>query len=51
MWRAELDLPTGSHTLEVRATDRTGYTQTGERAEPIPDGAAGWHTIVFTARP
>ncbi len=51
MWRAELDLPAGSHTLEVRATDRTGHTQTGERAEPIPDGAAGWHTIVFTARP
>ncbi|MCC8250858.1 molybdopterin-dependent oxidoreductase [Saccharothrix luteola] len=51
MWRAELDLPAGSHTLEVRATDRTGYTQTSERAEPIPDGAAGWHTIVFTARP
>lgn len=51
MWRAELDLPAGSHTLEVRATDRTGYTQTDERAEPIPDGAAGWHTIVFTAQP
>ncbi|PSL52049.1 DMSO/TMAO reductase YedYZ molybdopterin-dependent catalytic subunit [Saccharothrix carnea] len=51
MWRAELDLPAGSRTLEVRATDRTGYTQTSERAEPIPDGAAGRHTIVFTARP
>ncbi len=50
MWRTELDLPAGSHTLEVRATDRTGYTQTGERAEPIPDGASGWHAIVFTAR-
>ncbi|MEV8437866.1 molybdopterin-dependent oxidoreductase [Actinosynnema sp. NPDC051121] len=51
MWRVELDLAAGSHTLEVRATDRTGHTQTSERAEPIPDGAAGWHTIVFTARP
>ena len=51
MWRAEFDLPAGSHTLEVRATDRTGDTQTADRAEPIPDGAAGWHTIVFTARP
>ncbi|MER5262119.1 molybdopterin-dependent oxidoreductase [Actinosynnema sp. NPDC002837] len=51
MWRVELDLPAGSHTLEVRATDRTGHTQTGERAEPIPDGASGWHTIVFTTRP
>jgi DMSO/TMAO reductase YedYZ molybdopterin-dependent catalytic subunit len=51
MWRVELDLPAGSHTLEVRATDRTGYTQTSDRAEPIPDGASGWHTIVFTAQP
>ncbi|WP_447001863.1 molybdopterin-dependent oxidoreductase [Saccharothrix isguenensis] len=51
MWRAELELPAGSHTLEARATDRTGYTQTADRAEPIPDGAAGWHTIVFTAQP
>ncbi|MBW4721536.1 molybdopterin-dependent oxidoreductase [Saccharothrix obliqua] len=50
MWRVELDLPAGAHTLEVRATDRTGYTQTGDRAEPIPDGAAGWHAIAFTAR-
>ncbi|WP_141975640.1 molybdopterin-dependent oxidoreductase [Saccharothrix saharensis] len=51
MWRVELDLPAGSHTLEARATDRTGRAQTPDRAEPIPDGASGWHTIVFTARP
>ncbi|NUT48838.1 MAG: molybdopterin-dependent oxidoreductase, partial [Saccharothrix sp.] len=51
MWRVELDLRAGSHTLEVRATDRAGRTQTAERAEPVPDGATGWHTIVFTARP
>ncbi|MFE9751433.1 hypothetical protein ACFYOT_41550 [Saccharothrix saharensis] len=51
MWRVELDRPAGSHTPEARATDRTGQTQTPGRAEPIPDGASGWHTIVFTARP
>ncbi|GAA0244809.1 molybdopterin-dependent oxidoreductase [Saccharothrix mutabilis subsp. mutabilis] len=51
MWRAEFDLSAGSHTLDVRATDRTGYTQTDERAEPIPDGASGWHSIFFTATP
>lgn len=48
MWRVELDLAPGNHTLECRATDRTGYTQTNERAAPIPDGATGWHSIVFT---
>jgi hypothetical protein len=35
----------GSHTIEVRATDATGYTQTGDRAPITPDGATGWHTI------
>ncbi|MGH4011887.1 MAG: molybdopterin-dependent oxidoreductase [Pseudonocardiaceae bacterium] len=38
----------GSHVAEVRATDRSGYTQTGDRAAPIPDGASGWHSVQFT---
>ncbi|MEU8680410.1 molybdopterin-dependent oxidoreductase [Streptomyces sp. NPDC048611] len=38
----------GTHTLEVRATDRTGYTQTDKRARPVPDGASGWHSVVVT---
>lgn len=37
---------TGSHTLEVRATDRTGATQTDERVGTVPDGATGWHSVV-----
>ncbi|WP_090044820.1 molybdopterin-dependent oxidoreductase [Lentzea fradiae] len=49
MWRIELDLPPGSHTVECRATDRAGTTQTGDRAAPVPDGATGWHSMVFTA--
>lgn len=49
MWRVELDLQPGNHTVECRATDRSGYTQTNEHAAPIPDGATGWHAIVFTA--
>ncbi|MEU7474666.1 molybdopterin-dependent oxidoreductase [Lentzea sp. NPDC042327] len=49
MWRIELDLPEGGHTVECRATDRTGYTQTNDRAAPVPDGATGWHSIVFSA--
>jgi hypothetical protein len=49
MWRTELDLATGGHTVEARATDRSGYTQTEQRAEPVPDGATGWHSVFFTA--
>ncbi|WP_432157513.1 molybdopterin-dependent oxidoreductase [Streptomyces sp. bgisy153] len=43
-WRATA----GSHTLTVRATDRTGRTQPEERTRTIPDGAAGWHSVVVT---
>ncbi len=50
MWRTELDLAPGGHTAECRATDRSGYTQTQERAEPIPDGATGWHSAFFTVQ-
>jgi DMSO/TMAO reductase YedYZ molybdopterin-dependent catalytic subunit len=40
----------GSHVAEVRATDRRGYTQTADRAAPIPDGASGWHSVQFTVQ-
>jgi DMSO/TMAO reductase YedYZ molybdopterin-dependent catalytic subunit len=49
MWRIELDVAPGNHTVECRATDRNGLTQTNDRAAPIPDGATGWHSMVFTA--
>ncbi|MEV0676588.1 molybdopterin-dependent oxidoreductase [Actinosynnema sp. NPDC050436] len=48
MWRVELDLPPGGHTVECRATDAAGVTQPAERVAPIPDGATGWHSIFFT---
>lgn len=38
----------GDHHIRVRATDSSGYTQTGESAPPAPDGATGWHTIRVT---
>lgn len=38
---------TGEHTITVRATDNTGAVQTAERADPVPDGATGWHTVTF----
>jgi hypothetical protein len=37
----------GLHTITVRATDNTGALQTPDRADPVPDGATGWHSIVF----
>ena len=48
-WAATLDVAPGDHTLAVRATDRSGYTQTAARTDVVPDGATGWHTIEFTA--
>ncbi|MEJ2871492.1 molybdopterin-dependent oxidoreductase [Actinomycetospora sp. OC33-EN08] len=50
MWRAELDLAPGPHTLQVRATDATGATQPEAFSLTIPDGATGWHTVNVTAR-
>ncbi len=45
-WVLPWDAAPGRHSLRVRATDATGAIQTAERAEPIPDGAAGHHQIV-----
>jgi DMSO/TMAO reductase YedYZ molybdopterin-dependent catalytic subunit len=35
----------GSHTIEVRATDGAGEVQTAGRTPPAPDGARGHHRI------
>ena len=51
MWRTTVPLGPGVHVAEVRATDKSGYTQTAERVGPInpgPDGATGWQSITFT---
>jgi DMSO/TMAO reductase YedYZ molybdopterin-dependent catalytic subunit len=48
-WRGEVSMDAGTHSLAVRATDRSGYTQTGVRRDVAPDGATGWHTVEFTA--
>jgi hypothetical protein len=44
-WVYAWDAAPGRHTLQVRATDRTGTAQTGVETPPAPDGATGWHTI------
>jgi len=48
-WTAAVDVDSGEHTLAVRATDRSGYTQTSVRRDVVPDGATGWHTVDFNA--
>jgi DMSO/TMAO reductase YedYZ molybdopterin-dependent catalytic subunit len=35
----------GEHTLQVRATDHTGATQTENPSAPVPNGATGYHTV------
>lgn len=38
----------GKQTISVRAIDNTGAVQTEQRADPVPDGATGWHTVNFS---
>ncbi|MFE9515890.1 molybdopterin-dependent oxidoreductase [Streptomyces sp. NPDC006643] len=45
-WLWRWPATSGSHTLEVRATDRDGNTQTDKRVGTVPDGATGWHSVV-----
>ncbi len=49
-WSATVDVAPGEHQLVVRATDRSGYTQTSVRTDVVPDGASGWHSIPFKAK-
>jgi DMSO/TMAO reductase YedYZ molybdopterin-dependent catalytic subunit len=44
-WVLRWEAQPGRHTLEVRATDATGTTQTEVRTPVDPDGASGWHTV------
>jgi len=44
-WYYVWDATAGPHTLQVRATDQTGYTQTAVAHQPEPNGATGYHTI------
>jgi DMSO/TMAO reductase YedYZ molybdopterin-dependent catalytic subunit len=48
-WAGTVDVPQGEHKLAVRATDRSGYTQTAARADVVPNGATGWHSVTFSA--
>jgi len=48
MWRTFVNLRPGDHTVESRATDDTGYVQTQDQADTIPNGATGWPSVSFT---
>ncbi|MDT0302855.1 molybdopterin-dependent oxidoreductase [Streptomonospora wellingtoniae] len=47
-WVLEWDADPGEHRISVRASDRSGRTQTAEEARPAPDGATGHHTVDVT---
>jgi DMSO/TMAO reductase YedYZ molybdopterin-dependent catalytic subunit len=50
-WRQyvyDWDATPGDYTIQVRATDGTGETQTASEAPPHPSGATGYHTIDVT---
>ncbi len=47
-WSYEWDATPGIHYVKARATDGTGETQTDKRADPVPDGASGWPSVMVT---
>ncbi|TDE11879.1 molybdopterin-dependent oxidoreductase [Jiangella asiatica] len=44
-WVWDWDAEPGEHRLQVRAVTADGEVQTGDEAQPVPDGATGWHTV------
>ncbi|MBT8159674.1 MULTISPECIES: molybdopterin-dependent oxidoreductase [Arthrobacter] len=49
-WSYEWDATPGPHYIKVRATDGTGQLQTEQRADPVPDGASGWQSVMVTVQ-
>jgi DMSO/TMAO reductase YedYZ molybdopterin-dependent catalytic subunit len=47
-WVWEWDATHGTHTIESRATDATGYTQTALQEPPEPNGASGYPSITVS---
>ena len=47
-WSFEWDATPGPHYIKARATDGTGEVQTDKRADPVPDGASGWQSVMVT---
>jgi len=44
-WAWDWDATSGTHVIEARATDATGYTQTALQEPPEPNGASGFPAV------
>ena len=49
-WVWDWDATPGNHTIEARATDATGYTQTAFQAPPEPNGATGYPSVAVSVQ-
>jgi DMSO/TMAO reductase YedYZ molybdopterin-dependent catalytic subunit len=47
-WSFDWQATPGLHYIKARATDGTGEVQTEKRADPVPDGASGWQSVMVT---
>lgn len=47
-WYYPWQATAGPHTVQVRATDKTGHTQVAAMHKPEPNGATGYHTVRLT---
>jgi DMSO/TMAO reductase YedYZ molybdopterin-dependent catalytic subunit len=47
-WVWEWDAAHGTHVIEARATDATGYTQTPRQEPPEPNGASGYPSVTVS---
>ncbi len=47
-WSYDWEATPGPHYIKARATDGTGEVQTDKRADPVPDGASGWQSLMVT---
>jgi DMSO/TMAO reductase YedYZ molybdopterin-dependent catalytic subunit len=47
-WAWDWDATPGTHLIEARATDKTGYTQTSATADVAPNGASGYPSTQVT---
>ena len=48
-WTDLVEVAAGEHVLVVRASDKSGATQTSARSDVVPNGATGWHSVSFSA--
>ena len=49
-WVLDWDAAPGHHVIEARATDATGYTQTGFTLPPEPNGATGYPSVAVSVQ-